>query len=72
MRVEKDSYGLGLRIDKFYLYLLTSGTGSHLVYQVMPVSSSMPYLNVGDYKGWIGLSPPIAYPSTMGHEANER
>jgi hypothetical protein len=24
-----------------------------------------------DYKGQIELSPPIAYPSTMEHEANE-
>ena len=26
---------------------------------------------MGDYKGWIGQSPTIAYPSTIGHEANE-
>jgi hypothetical protein len=25
------------------------------------------YPNVGDYKGQIGLSPPTAYPSTMGY-----
>jgi hypothetical protein len=31
----------------------------------------MPYPDVGDYKVCIGLSPPVAYPSTVGHEANE-
>ena len=25
------------------------------------------YPNVGDYKGWTGLSPPTAYPSTVEH-----
>jgi hypothetical protein len=25
----------------------------------------------GDYKGWTGLSPPAAYPSTMGNKANK-
>ena len=25
----------------------------------------------GDYKGRIGLSPPAAYPSTVGNEVNE-
>jgi hypothetical protein len=33
--------------------------------------SSMPYPNVGDYEGRIGLSPPTAYPSTGGYETNE-
>ena len=61
----------GLRIDKLYFYLLTSGTGLHLVYQAMPVYSSMPYPVVADYKRWIGLSPPTAYPSTMEYEANK-
>jgi hypothetical protein len=28
-------------------------------------------MNMGDYKGQIGLSPPIAYPSTVENEANE-
>ena len=42
-----------------------------LVGQVMPASSSMPYPNMGDYKGWTGMSPPVAYPSTMGYKANE-
>jgi hypothetical protein len=51
--------------------LLTLGTGLHLVYQVMPTSRSTPYPNVRDYKGWIGLSPPVAYPSTIEYEANE-
>ena len=60
-----------LRIDKLYFYLLTSGTGSHLVYQVMPACSSTPYPNVGDYEGRTGLSPPAAYPSTGGYEANK-
>jgi hypothetical protein len=32
---------------------------------------STSYPHVGDYKGWTGLSPPVAYPLTMGHEANE-
>jgi hypothetical protein len=31
----------------------------------------MPYLNMGDYMGWIGLSPPTAYPSTVEYEANK-
>ena len=62
---------LGLRIDKLYFYLLTLGTGYHLVYQAMPAYSFMSYLDVGDYEGWIGLSPPAAYPSTMEYEANE-
>jgi hypothetical protein len=31
----------------------------------------MPYLDVGDYKGQTGLSPPITYPSTVVYEANE-
>jgi hypothetical protein len=25
------------------------------------------YLNIGDYKEWIGLSPPTAYPLTLEH-----
>ena len=61
----------GLRIDKLYYYLLTSGTGLQLVYQAISACSSMPYPNVGDYKGQTGLSPPTAYPSTGGYEANE-
>ena len=62
---------LGLRIDKLYLYLLTLGTGLHLVYQAMPVSSSTPYPNVGDYKGRTEQSPPAAYLSTREYEANK-
>ena len=69
--VEMDSYGLSLRIDKLYFYLLTSGIGLYLVYQAPPAYSSTSNLNAGDYKGWTGLSPPTSYPSTMGHEANE-
>jgi hypothetical protein len=60
-----------LRIDKLYYYSLTSGTGVHLVCQAMPVYGSTSNPNVGDYKRRIGVSPPAAYPSTMGHEANE-
>jgi hypothetical protein len=33
--------------------------------------TALPYPNVGDYKGRIGLSLPTAYPSTVGYEANE-
>jgi hypothetical protein len=29
------------------------------------------YPNMGDYKGWTGLSPPAAYSSTVEYEANE-
>jgi hypothetical protein len=61
----------GLSIDKLYFYLLTSGTGAHLVCQAISACSSTLYPNVGDYKGWIGLSPPATYPSAVGHEANE-
>ena len=48
--------------------LNTSGV---TVYQAIPAYGSTPYLNMGDYKGRTGLSPLAAYPSTMGHEANE-
>jgi hypothetical protein len=38
---------LGLRIDKLYLYLLTSGTGYHWsAKECQPIA-----LDVGDYKG---------------------
>ena len=60
-----------LRIDNLYFYLLTSGTGLRLVCKAIAAYSSTPYPNVGDYKGWIGLSPPAAYPSTMEYETNE-
>jgi hypothetical protein len=71
-RVEMDSYGSWVFwIDKLYFYLLTSGTRLQLVCQSMSVYGSTPYLDMGDYKGWIGLSPPAAYPSTGGYEANE-
>ena len=62
---------LGLRTDKLYIYLLTSGTRVHLVCQAIPAYGSTPYPNMRDYEGWIGLSPPVAYPSTVGYEANE-
>ena len=42
-----------------------------MVYQALPVYGSMPYLDLGDYKGRTGLSPPVAYPSTVEYEANE-
>ena len=72
MRIEMDSYGFrGLRIDKLYFYLLTSGIGLHLVCQVMPAYSSTLYPNMGDYERWTGLSPPTTYPSTKEYEANE-
>ena len=71
MRIELDSYGFGLRIDKLYFYLLTLGTGLRLVGKVIPACSSMPYPDVGDYKGRTGLSPPATYPSTVEYEANE-
>jgi hypothetical protein len=32
-------------------------TGAHLIYQAI--------------SAWTGLSPPAAYPSTVGYEANE-
>jgi hypothetical protein len=60
----------GLGTDKLYSYLLTSGTGVYLVYQAPLAYGSTLYLNVGDYKGWTWLSPPTAYPSTVGHETN--
>ena len=62
---------LGLRIGKLYFYLLTSSTGDHLVCQAMSAYSSTSNPNVGDYKGRTRLSPTAAYPSTVGHEANE-
>jgi hypothetical protein len=62
---------LGLRIDKLYSNLLASGTDLRVVCQAYPTCSSTPYPNMGDYKEWIGLSPPAAYPSTEEYEANE-
>jgi hypothetical protein len=62
---------LGLRIGKLYFHLLTSGTELQLVCQSLLAYNSMPYPNLGDYKGRTGLSPPTAYPSTMGYEANK-
>jgi hypothetical protein len=70
-RVDGFLWLLGLRIGKLYFHLLTSGTGLQLVCQSMSAYSSTPYPNVGDYRGRTGLSPPAAYPSTMGYEANE-
>ena len=71
-RVETDSYGFWVyeKINSTS-YLLTSGTGEHLVYQALPTCSSTLYPDVGDYKGRTGLSPPAAYPSTVGHEVNK-
>jgi hypothetical protein len=60
-------------VSNFFLasHVLTLGTGEHLVCQALPAYSSTLNLNMEDYKRWIGLSPPAAYPSTVGHEANE-
>jgi len=67
-----DSYSFWVfRIAILYFYLLTSGTGDHLVFQAMPACSSTLYPNVEDYKGQIGLSPPAAYPSTMEYKAKK-
>jgi hypothetical protein len=67
-RVEMDSYGfLGLWKDKPHSHLLTSGTGSHLVCQVMPASSSTSYPDVGimrDRQGCHNL-PPTPQPWDM-------
>ena len=57
--------------DSFGHYRLASGTGVHLVYQVIPVYSSMSYSNMKDYEGQTWLSPLTAYPSTMEYEENE-
>ena len=62
---------LDLREDKLYFYLLTSGTDEHLVCQALPAYGSMLNPNVGDYKGWTGLSPPVAYPSIREYKGNE-
>jgi len=71
-RIEMDSYGFRVYVKhKLLLYLLTSSNGSHLVCQVMPAYSSMSNPNVGNYKVWTELSPPAAYLSTMGNEANK-
>ena len=67
-----DSYSFWVfRIAILYFYLLTSGTGDHLVCQEMPACSSTPYPDMEDYKGQIGLSPPAAYPSTVEYKENE-
>ena len=60
----------GLWKDKLYFYLLTSGTRLNLVCQAPPAYSSTPKPNMGGYIGRTGLSPPAAYPSTVGNEAN--
>ena len=60
-----------LRISQLDHYELAQGTGSHLVCQVMPANSSTLNPNVEGNKGWIGLSPPTTYLSTVGNEANE-
>ena len=57
--------------DNFCYYRLTSGTRLQLVCQSMPAYSSTPYPNVRDYEGQTRLSPPTAYPSTVGYEANK-
>jgi hypothetical protein len=60
---------LGLRIGKPYFNLLTSGIGLYLVCQVPLAYGSTPSPHIGECKGRIGLSPPAAYPTTIGHEA---
>jgi hypothetical protein len=62
---------LGLRTDILLFYLLTSGTGSHLVCQTRLAYSSTSYPNVRGYEGRTGLSPPAAYLSTVEYEAKE-
>jgi hypothetical protein len=42
-----------------------------LVCQAILASNSTSYLDVGDFEGWTGLSPPAACPSTVEYEANE-
>jgi hypothetical protein len=49
-----------------YFCMFTLGTEDHLVCQAMPASSSMTYLNVGDYKG-----RTVAYPSIVEHKTNK-
>jgi hypothetical protein len=70
-RVEMDSYDFWVQgqINFTFTYLLRA-----------PMNTGLPsvaglWLYVvpkrGDYKGRKGLSPPAAYPSTVGHEANK-
>ena len=47
------------------------GIREHLVCQVILAYGSTSNPNMGDYKGRTGLSPPAAYPSTVGNEANK-
>ena len=70
-RVARFSRNRDPKLRQLCHYILTLGTDLYLVYQVPLASSSTPYLNVGDYKGQTGLSPPTAYPSTMEYEVNE-
>ena len=63
--------GRNLKLRQPCYYRLTLGTGVLLHPQVIPPISSTSYPNMGDCKGWIELSPPVAYPSTMEYEANE-
>jgi hypothetical protein len=65
-----DSYSF-LLFSILHYFLLTSGTGDHLVCQAMRACSSTLYPNVEDCRGRTGLSPPAAYPSTVEYEANE-
>jgi hypothetical protein len=70
----QDSYGSTIgefKVDRSGK-LLASGTILPLVCQETPANSSMLYQNMEDCKGWIGLSPPMAYLyETMGYKANE-
>jgi hypothetical protein len=61
---------LGLRIDKLYFYLLTSGTSEHLVCQAFrPIA--LCYTQMWGITRDRRLSPLAADPSTMEYEANE-
>jgi hypothetical protein len=57
----------GLWIGKLYFYLLTSGTGDHMVYQAMPAYSSMLNPNVEETKDGQGCHylPPTSHPWGM-------
>jgi hypothetical protein len=71
VRVEKDSYGLGSKDRKTLLLLTYFG---HQLTPGLPSDTELGYMsnpNVGEYEGRTGLSPPAAYPSTMGNEVNE-
>jgi hypothetical protein len=54
--------------------LLSLAYFGHRITTGLPVDAGLRLYTVserGGYKRRIGLSPPAAYPSTMGYEANE-